>query len=93
MNFKSFTDGTSKTILVVEADADHAVVWTKPEDLVVDLENPKRGITDGKADFRAVFVDGSARRFKGSIRPEILRAMFARNGGEIYDIDNIYPAP
>jgi hypothetical protein len=93
LNMKTFTDGTLKTILVVEVDADHAVVWTKPEELVVDLENPKRGITDGEAEFQAVFVDGVARRFKGSIRPEILRAMFTRNGGEIYDIDNIYPAP
>jgi hypothetical protein len=93
LSMKTFTDGTSATILVVEADVDHAVVWTKPEDLVVDLENPKRGITDGEADFLTVFVDSAPHRFKGSIRPNILRAMFTRNGGEIYNIDNIYPAP
>ena len=29
---KDITDGTSSTILVVEANADHAVIWSKPED-------------------------------------------------------------
>ena len=51
LNMKSFTDGTSRTIRLVEADPEHAVVWTRPEDLLVDLENPKRGITDGEAIF------------------------------------------
>ena len=30
------TDGTSNTILFVEADDDHAVVWTAPDDLAYD---------------------------------------------------------
>ncbi|HEY1784939.1 MAG TPA: DUF1559 domain-containing protein [Pirellulales bacterium] len=92
LNMKTFTDGTGKTILVVEADADHAVIWTKPEDLVVDPENPKRGITDGETNFVVVLVSASTYDFKGSIRPEVLRAMFTRNGEELYNIDDIYPA-
>ncbi len=82
---KEFTDGTSFTILLVEADAGHAVVWTKPDDLVVDLENPKRGLTDGEADFWVAFADGTAHDLKGSIRPELLRALLTRNGRERID--------
>jgi uncharacterized protein DUF1559 len=90
---KSFTDKLSKTIMVVEADPEHAVVWTRPEELVIDLENPRRGLTDGRAEFMIMFGDGAALRLKGSIRPEILRAMLTRNGGEQYSPDDFYPQP
>ncbi len=32
VSLEQFTDGTSRTILVLEANEDHAVTWTKPED-------------------------------------------------------------
>lgn len=81
-NAKSFTDGTALTILAVEADAEHAVVWTRPDDLAVDLASPKRGITDGEANFLVLFADGQSRDLKGSIRGDLLRALFTRGGGE-----------
>lgn len=81
---KDITDGW-ETILVVRADADHAVVWTKPEDLAVDLENPKRGITDGNTRVMALFVGGYVPIFDCSVRSSLLRALFTRNGGEEID--------
>jgi hypothetical protein len=91
LSIKTFTDGTSKTIMLAEADIDHAVVWTKPEDLVVDLDNPKRGITDGSEAFLTGFADASAHRFSGDIKPELLRAMLTRNGGEMYNFNDVHP--
>ena len=44
LKIKDITDGTSKTIMTVEVDPGHAVVWTKPDDLEVDLENPGLGL-------------------------------------------------
>jgi len=81
---KEFTDGTSMTIMVVEVDPLHAVVWTKPDDLAVDLEHPFRGITnDKRQEFMAAFVDGHVAVFdKNSLGAERLRALFTRNGGE-----------
>lgn len=35
-----FPDGTSNTILIVEADEAHAVSWTKVEDVPYDAEQP-----------------------------------------------------
>ena len=93
LNLKTFSDGSSLTILVVEADADHAVVWTKPDDLPVDLENPRRGLTDGETNFFAGFADSSANRLKGSIRPEVLRALLTRNAGDKVNREEINPAP
>ena len=37
ISFRDITDGTSNTIMLVEADDEHAVVWTKPDDLEIDL--------------------------------------------------------
>jgi hypothetical protein len=83
VKFKEFTDGSSQTIMVVEAAPQHAVIWTKPDDLEVDLANPLPGIVAGDQDFNAVRADGSAMRYSGQIMPlETLRAYFTRNGGD-----------
>jgi hypothetical protein len=59
---KDITDGTSNTIMIVEADDDHAVIWTKPEDLSFDPKDPSKGLShffDGG--FNAALCDGSVR--------------------------------
>jgi prepilin-type processing-associated H-X9-DG protein len=79
---KEISDGTSNTILVVEADPDHSVIWTKPDDFEVDLENPARGLASGGQLFNAVFADGHVEALEGSMNSKTLRAMFTRDGGE-----------
>ena len=44
--FRNITDGTSNTIMLVEADADQAVEWTKPDDWQYDANNPTAGLGD-----------------------------------------------
>jgi hypothetical protein len=83
ITFKEFTDGTSQTVFVVESDPDHAVIWTKPDDLEIDLDNPKRGLTNGKQPFNCARADGSAHVVPGDIDVEALRRLFTRNGGEV----------
>jgi hypothetical protein len=90
LSMKTFTDGTSQTILVVEANPEHAAIWTRPEDLLVDLENPTRGLTGGEKDFLVLFADGTVHDLlKASIGPEVSRALFTRNGGERIDHDEL----
>jgi hypothetical protein len=85
---KDFTDGTVKTILLAEADAEHAVTWTRPEDLTVDLNAPSRGLSQPPSDvFLTAFTDGSAHALPLNAKPEILRALFTRNGGEIVSFE------
>ena len=78
------TDGTSNTILFVQADDDHAVVWTKPEDLAYDAKDAMKGLggrfTGG---FPTAFADGSVHFIPKSIDKDTLRALFTRNGGEV----------
>ncbi len=83
---KDVTDGTSNTILTVDADDRLAVEWTKPQDWDVDSE----------ADIKAIFghhpegtnfgfADGSVRFLKETIKAKTLQLLLTRNGGEVYN--------
>ena len=79
VNFADVTDGTSNTLMVVEAET--PVPWTKPEDLsyMPGQPLPKLGgqFKDG---FVALTADGAIRFIKRSIDPKTLNAMITRNG-------------
>ena len=82
----SFVDGTSNTIMFVEADDDVAVEWTKPADLPFNPENPMRGLGGLRpAGFNAAFCDGSVQFIDRSIDWEMLRRMAIRNDGKVVD--------
>ncbi|MEI8380118.1 MAG: DUF1559 domain-containing protein [Planctomycetota bacterium] len=78
-----FTDGTSSTLLVVEAAADTAEIWTKPGGLDFDPKNPIKALgTLLENEFIAVMADGSARAISKSINPETLRRLIQHQDGE-----------
>jgi hypothetical protein len=80
---KEITDGTSRTVLIVEADADQAVIWTKPGDWQFDSKEPTRGLGKLRGDwFIAAFADASARQFNPEQDKRLLPAVFTRAGGE-----------
>jgi uncharacterized protein DUF1559 len=70
---RSFPDGTSNTIVCAEAAK--PVVWTKPDDLVFDGKAVPAlgGMFDGR--FHAALMDGSTRRFRKGVDPEILKLL------------------
>jgi uncharacterized protein (TIGR03067 family) len=77
---QQFRDGTSNTLLVVEAG--EAVPWTKPDDIPYNPKQlPKLGGTF-KGAFYAAFADGSVRAFRRDLAPESLRALITPAGGE-----------
>jgi hypothetical protein len=83
-----FIDGTSNTILIVEADNAHAVPWTKPEDLKIDPEHPERGLGGHfHGGFLVSLADGSVRVVKKEISKATLRSAFTPSGGEVLGPD------
>jgi len=78
------TDGTSNSIMLVEADSLHAVPWTKPEDLKIDKDNPARSLAEHVSGAMALgFADGSVHFPAKTIDKEILYHLFTINGGEV----------
>lgn len=80
----SVTDGTSNTIMVLEANAEHAVIWTKPDDLEIDFDDPLVGlISEITHGFHALLADGSVRFISEHIDPATLVKLITRAGGEV----------
>ncbi|MHB8969423.1 MAG: DUF1559 domain-containing protein [Pirellulaceae bacterium] len=70
-------DGASNTIMVVNASPDRAVIWTKPEDLVVKEEAPLTGlVSEARQQFETTFCDGSVRKLSNTIDPKVLWLLF-----------------
>jgi hypothetical protein len=81
-----FTDGTSNTIMVVEAA--QGVPWTKPEDLPFDPNKPLPKLGGHfPGGFNAALCDGSVRFLRDTISQETLKAAITRNGGEVLGSD------
>jgi len=78
------TDGTSYTILVVEAKRD--IPWTKPEDIPF---NPNGALPElggfSPNGFNVSFADGAVRFISTSIDKTVLKALITRAGGEVID--------
>jgi RNA polymerase sigma factor (sigma-70 family) len=81
------TDGTSNTILIVEAA--EAVEWTRPADLSYDPKKPlpKLGSISKKG-FQVALADGAVRFLKRTIKEATLRALITSNGGEVIDTND-----
>ncbi|MBV9125549.1 MAG: DUF1559 domain-containing protein, partial [Planctomycetes bacterium] len=82
------TDGTSNTIFIVDADAEHAVPWTKPDDLTYDPKKPQAGLSHAHQGLLpTLFVDGSVHYLRNTIDADNLRGLFTINGGEVTNLD------
>ncbi len=79
----AITDGTSNTIMAVEANGISAVPWTRPDDLVPDMEflSQLAGLRgDG---FLVVMADGAVRWIPSGTDMTTIEAMITRAGGEV----------
>ncbi|MCA9058404.1 MAG: DUF1559 domain-containing protein [Planctomycetaceae bacterium] len=90
VRIQEITDGTSNTVMIVQASPDHAVVWTKPEDLLVDPDQPLAGLvaTDAPG-FHCNFGDGSAHFLPNTITAKTMNALLSISGGEIISAEDL----
>jgi hypothetical protein len=75
-----FPDGTSNTIMIVEAAK--AVPWSKPDDIVYDAAKPLPKLSrPGAGGFLASMCDGSVRFLSDKITEKTMRNAITRNDG------------
>jgi len=92
LDFAEMTDGSSNTIMAVEAKRD--VHWSKPEDIIVDPDQPfpeLGGFHVGG--FNVTMMDGSVRFVSEKVAPEVLRKLFDPTDGGIITQDELNPLP
>jgi len=89
--FEQIRDGTSNTLLVVEAKRD--IPWTKPEDIPFDADKelPTLGGFAHQG-FAAALADGSVHVVPSAVNPQLLKAMFTAAGGEPISVfEDLHP--
>jgi hypothetical protein len=86
VTFRDIFDGSSKTLLIVEVPPEDAVIWTKPDDWRVDMQDPLRGFSrPDRERIVAATSDAAVHALPVKMEPEVLRAMLTRGGKEVFD--------
>lgn len=84
IKIQEITDGTSNTIMAIDANDDSAVTWTAPEDWNLSEPFSAKGLFGHHPKgTNAAFGDGSVRFLMETIAPQTWQALFSRNGGEV----------
>jgi hypothetical protein len=82
--FKDMTDGTSNTIMVMEAPVERSVPWTSPDDLVLTKDQLPAAFAKAADEMvAALFADGSVRNFGIHEVTEQFWGYFTKSGGEV----------
>jgi hypothetical protein len=79
---REITDGLSRTIMLVEAN--EPVIWTKPEDLSYNADEPFAGLGHIRSGgFIACFADCHVQFIADRTDPDVLKAQFTVDQGDI----------
>lgn len=84
--FPDITDGTTNTAMLIDASADNAVIWTKPDDVPQD---PAKIVAALQSRFQlatpVAFADGSVHSIDKGISEETASLLFNIHDGETLD--------
>jgi len=90
-SFGDITDGSSNTILIVQADPEAAVIWTKPADYYFEPKAPLRNLGHCRTNWTGwlgIRCDGSTFCFDANatdtpVALDEIKAMFTRAGDDV----------
>ncbi|MEL7496950.1 MAG: DUF1559 domain-containing protein [Planctomycetota bacterium] len=84
LQFRDILDGTSNTILAIQAPPEKTVSWADPTPWKISPTNPMRDVFGDRDEVWVVMLDGSTQRLKKSeMTNEKLKAMLTYAGGEV----------
>ena len=85
IGLRDIRDGASNTIMMVEADDARAVIWSKPDDLEINVKKPLDGLAvRPPGACLTLFADGSVRCYSVAFGPVKWRMFFARIDDALY---------
>ncbi len=86
VRFQDILDGMSNTIILAEVMPDQAVDWSKPEDLKVDLTDPKKGLSaNSRKKTLCIMADGAGLYLPSNIPAGTLKKLLTHASGETVD--------
>ena len=83
IKIQKIRDGTANTLMIVSVIDQHAVVWTKPDDLDAGAAGYFQRLTTGTDGFSAAFCDGSVHFVPSTITPTILGLLTDPDDGKV----------
>lgn len=83
IGISSITDGTSNTIMVLQAGPDKADIWTKPTGIEFNPEDPKAALGELAETFLILLCDGSVRDISSDIDDATLIRLIQHGDGEV----------
>lgn len=90
LGFGDITDGSSNTILCVEANENAGIEWSKPSDIEFDPEKESTEIGSARpGGFSAALCDGSTHFLSKSFDWDLLKNLIQRNDGNIANINDL----
>ncbi len=87
--FRDVRDGLSNTVLVTEVAEESAVIWSKPDTDYVWNEKEPFQLLPKRPDglFTVVLADGSVRKLKIEMKPQMWQHLLDRQDGNVVDLD------
>ncbi|RCS41423.1 DUF1559 domain-containing protein [Bremerella cremea] len=83
VRFRDFSDGISNTALLLNVNDDAAVIWTKPDDLEIDLTKPWNHLDKSMhLELQVLRADGSILALPTEMSGEFLQLLLQRNDGK-----------
>ena len=87
------TDGRQNTALFVQANADRAVEWTRPVDLVFDPSSPRDGLGEATASgFNVAMASGEVVFIPNTVIDQTVSYILQSNDGQPYSADFVPPS-
>ena len=79
---RDIKDGSSNTIMLIQAPDDLAVTWTQPADVELDYDKLVAALSK-EPGFYAAYCDGSVRLIAPDNLQELLKKLLTYDGGEV----------